>query len=162
MNQLKEYLDIHIRWLKETFPNIAPGDDLPSILTFANTENRLTFRLIPPMTNMSKWARDTLAREGAAIYATMLTGHIVPLDKLKPELAERLEKLVIEHDTNHPEVKPYRKECYLITVGDRTDSFLTVFLVKRDRIGRITQMIEQKNPPGVWSGPMVDLLAVRH
>ena len=159
---LKEYLAIHIRWLNETFPNIAPGDDLPPILTFANAENRLTFRAIPSIENMSQWARDTLAREGAIIYATMLAGYVVLLDQLEPELAERLEKLIVEHDTSHPEVKPYRKECYFITAGDRSDTSFTVFLVKRDRIGRITQLIEQKNAPGFWSGSMVDLLAVRH
>ena len=122
----------------------------------------MTMLPIPLGGNLSQWARDKLEDAEAVIYATVTPAYVVPLDRFEEDLAERLESLVVEHGTDHPEVLPYREECYVVSAGDRDGTLVSVFLVERGEDGRVARLIEQKGPPGYWAGPMTDLLVTRH
>jgi len=162
MNKLQAFLNTHVRWLHELVPGVAPGEDLPPLLSFADESYRIKFMPIPPGNNTSQWARDKLEDAQAAIYATVTPGYIVPLDEIETDMARRLEPLVAEHGTDHPEVLPYRRECYIVSAGDRNGTLLSVFLVERGKDGRIATLVERKEPSNCWSGPMADLLVTRH
>ena len=162
MNKLEAYLKTHIRWLHEMVSGVGPGEDLPALLSFADKDYRMKFMPMPAGSNLSQWARDRLEDAEAIIYATVTAGWIVPLEELETDMAERLEPLVVEHGTDHPEVRPYRKECVIVTAGDCDGTLLSVFLVERDPEGQIAGLVERKEPSNCWSGPMADLLVTRH
>ena len=75
---------------------------------------------MPSGGNLSEWARDSCEDVEAVIYATVMAAYVVPLDQLEKDVAERLEPLVVEHGTDHPEVLPYRQECLIVSAGDRS------------------------------------------
>src|SRR6476659_5376713 len=160
--RLQAYLNTHIRWLCEMVPLVPPNEDLPPMLSYADADDRVTFLPMPPGGNQSQWARDKLKDAEAAIYATVTAGYIVQLDELETDMAERLEPLVAEHGTDHPEVRPYRRECYIVSAGDRNGTLFSVFLVERSPDGRIARLIERNEPSNCWSGTMADLLVTRH
>jgi len=162
MNKLQAYLNIHVQWLESMISGVAPGEDLPPLLSFADENNRMKFMPMPSGSNLSQWARDKLEDAEAVIYATVTAGYIVPLEEIETDMARRLEPLVVAHGTDHPEVRPYRRECYIVTAGDRDGTLLSVFLVERDKEGRITGLAERKEPSNCWVGPMADLLVTRH
>jgi len=119
MNKLQAYLNIHVQWLESMISGVAPGEDLPPLLSFADENNRMKFMPMPSGSNLSQWARDKLEDAEAVIYAT-------------------------------------------VTAGDRDGTLLSVFLVERDKEGRITGLAERKEPSNCWVGPMADLLVTRH
>lgn len=162
MNKLQAYLNIHVQWLESMISGVAPGEDLPPLLSFADENNRMKFMPMPSGSNLSQWARDKLEDAEAVIYATVTAGYIVPLEEIETDMARRLEPLAVEHGTDHPEVRPYRRECYIVTAGDRDGTLLSVFLVERDKEGRIAGLAERKEPSNCWVGPMADLLVTRH
>jgi hypothetical protein len=162
MNKLEQFLNIHIGWLKEAVPLLPPNEDLSPLLSCADAKNRMMMLPMPSGENLSEWARDKLEDAEAVIYATVTAAYIVLLDQLEKDLAERIEPIVAEHGTNHPEVLPYRKECYIVSAGDRNGTLFSVFLVGRDKEGRVRQLVERKEPRGCWAGPMADLLMTRH
>lgn len=159
MNKLEQYLNIHVEWVKEAARLVPPGEDLSPMLSFANAKNQMVMLPMPSGSNLSRWARDKLEDAEAVIYATVTAGWIVPLDEIE---TERLEPLVMEHGTDHPEVRPYRRECYIVTAGDRDGTLLSMFLVERDKAGRIAGLVERKEASNCWSGTMTDLLVTRH
>ena len=162
MNKLEQYLDIHISWMKEAVRLAPPNEDLPPMLSFADAGNHMAMLPMPPGANLSEWARDTLEEAGAAIYATVMAAYVVPLDQLEKDVAERLGLLVAKHGTDHPEVLPYRQECYIVSAGDRSGTLMSVFFVKRGEDGRVRQLVERGRPHGDWAGPLADLLMTRH
>jgi hypothetical protein len=162
MNKLEQYLDIHVRWMKEAACLVPPGEDLSPLLSFADKNNHMAMLPMPSGGNLSEWARDTLEDMEAVIYATVMAAYVVPLDQLEKDVAERLEPLVVEHGTGHPEVLPYRQECYIVSAGDRSGTLMSVFFVKRGEDGRVRQLVEREGPPGHWAGPLTDLLMTRH
>jgi len=162
MSKLQAYLNTHVRWLFEMAVGVGPGEDLPPLLSFADKDYRIKFLPMPSERNLSQWARDKLEDAEAVIYATVTAGYIVPLEEIETDMAERLEPLVMEYGTDHPEVRPYRRECYIVTAGDRDGTLLSVFLVERDKEGRITGLVERREPSNCWSGTMTDLLVTRH
>jgi len=162
MNKLQAFLNTHVRWLHEMASGVAPNEDLPALLSFADKDYRIKFMPMPSGNNTSQWARDKLEDAEAVIYATVTAGWIVPLDEIETDMARRLEPLVVEHGTDHPEVRPYRRECYIVTAGDRDGTLFSTFMVERDKEGRIAQLIERKEPSNCWVGPMADLLVTRH
>lgn len=162
MNRLEAYLNTHVQWLHEMASGVAPNKDLPPLLSFADKDYRIKFMPMPAGSNTSQWARDKLEDAEAVIYATVAAGYIVLLDELETDMAERLGPLVVEHGTDHPEVRPYRKECYIVTAGDRDGTLFSIFLVERDDEGRIVQLVEREEPSNCWAGSMADLLVTRH
>ena len=160
--KLQAYLNTHIRWLFEVAPLVPPNEDLPPLLSYADADDRVTFLPMPPGNNKSQWARDKLEDARAALYATVTAGYIVPLDELENDVAERLGPLFAEHGTDHPEILPYRRECYIVSAGDRSGTLFSVFLVERDPAGRIAALVERDEPSNCWSGTMADLLVTRH
>ena len=160
MNRLEAFLNTHVRWLHEMVSGVGPGEDLPALLSFADKDYRMKFMPMPAGSNLSQWARDRLEDAEAIIYATVTAGWIVLLDET--DMARRLEPLVVAHGTDHPEVRPYRRECYIVSAGDRDGTLFAVFLVERDPAGRIVQLVEHGRPLDCWSGTMTDLLVTRH
>lgn len=163
MNKLQQYLDIHVEWVKEAARLVPPGEDLSPLLSFADAKNQMAMLPMPPVRDLSRWARDKLEDMQAVVYATVTAAYVVPLDRLEKDVAERLAGIVVEHGTSHPEVLSYRQECYVVTAGDRNGTLVSVFLVERGEDGRVAQLVEQKEPPGGrWAGSMADLLMTRH
>ena len=162
MNKLQQYLDIHVGWAKEAARLAPPGEDLPPLLSFADAENHMAMLPIPPGGNLSRWARDKLEDARAVIYATVTPAYVVPLDQFEEDVAKRLEEVVVAHGTDHPEIVPYRRECIVVSAGDRTRTLFSMFLVERAGDGRIVGLVECREPAGCWSGPMADLLVTRH
>ena len=162
MNKLEQFLDIHVRWMKDAVRLVPPGEDLSPLLSFADAGSHMAMLPMPSGGDISRWARDKLEDAEAVIYATVMAAYVVPLDQLERDVAERLEPLVVEHGTDHPEVLPYRQECYIVSAGDRSGTLMSVFFVKRGEDGRVRQLVEREGPHGNWAGPLTDLLMTRH
>ena len=165
--RLREFLEFQVEVLEHAVQRIAPGGDLRPMLVYVepNGEVRGVLLSLEDKDGEIAAARTLLREMRAVMYATVIAGWTVVLDKSDPAEAERLLALADQHGTGHPELQPMRREIYTVTAGDKDGTLIANFDVERDAEGRIVKLIRQPDggPHMIMIGRMFDLLAeARH
>lgn len=154
---LKQFFDLHVRWLAETAENCPPNTEIAAMFTYADADLHCTYTQLPdepPKRLVRRMTRVLQARK-AAYYAVVHPSWAFQF----PD--ESYESTLSQHGPEHPDLIPYRHEGYTVTAGSKEGTLVAFFSVARGPDGRIAMLHRQPNIEAV-TGPLIDLLTTRH
>lgn len=159
MNSLDIYHNVHIEWLKEVISAVPPGEDIPPMLSMSASGHPIIMMPFPVGPGVREWIKDALREFGADYYATITAAWIASLEGLSQQEAERR----VAHAAMFGSAGMPRQECYVVSAGDRNETKVAVFIVKRDEVGKITGLTRQfELEDGTWAGSICNLLMEMH
>lgn len=159
MNSLDIYHNVHIEWLKEVISAVPPGEDISPILSISAPDHSLIMMPFPAGPDAREQIKDMLKDFHADHYATITAAWITSLEGLSREEADHR----VTHAATFGTAGMPRQECYVVSAGDRNETKVAVFVVKRDEVGKITGLTRQSElEGGMWAGSMCDLLMEMH
>jgi hypothetical protein len=162
---LEDFLEFNCRYVETEAPKLPAGDDLRPCLAYIREDGSVTLvNLQDGMYStatkdaMMAWCRALLRADRAQMYAIVAAAWYITK---APEHAEEAVKVVNAEGTGG-RYRDERRECYMISTGDRSRSLFAVLDVKRDYKGKIRSLIRGdvgKDPTAAAVGRMFNLLS---
>jgi hypothetical protein len=141
---LDDFLEFNIHYIETAVLDLPSGHDLEPLLSYITPDGDVVMvPLAAGWTNsLTKdltmaWCRSRLRADRAQIYALISAAWSV--GRTDPAEAAEVERVIIE-EGNSARYSDERKECYVVSVGDRDGSIVAHLWVTRDYKQKIRRL----------------------